>query len=150
MKDEVDFLHADKNEYLLQINSMILKWTVKRSQSSQNNKFAIPLQYLKKEVINEVDFLHADQNQSFLQVCFNTLVNKQGETMGVIKRSKSTQSNNFAKPLQYLKKEVGDGHHFLYANKHQRLYKSALLFLMEVKDMSKVTKIGICNIFGIY
>ena len=56
MKDEVDFLHADKNEYLLQINSMILKWTVKRSQSSQNNKFAFPLQYLKKEVINEVDF----------------------------------------------------------------------------------------------
>ena len=95
-------------------------------------------------------FLHTDQNQSFLQVCFNTLVNKQGETMGMIKRSKITQSNNFAKPLQYLKKEVGDGHHFLYANKHRSLYKSALLFLMEVKDMSKVTNIGICNIFGIY
>ena len=59
-------MHVDKNECLLQINSMILKWTVKRSQSSQNNKFAIPLQYLRKEVINDVDFLHADQNQSFL------------------------------------------------------------------------------------
>ena len=29
-------------------------------QITQNNKFAISLQYFKKEVSNEVDFLHAD------------------------------------------------------------------------------------------
>ena len=44
--------------------------------------------------------------------------------MGMIKRSKITQSNNFAKPLQYLKKEVGVRHHFLYANKHQKVCTS--------------------------
>ena len=44
---------------------------VKYSQSSQNSKFAMSLQYLKKEVRDEVDFLHADKHQSFLQVDFN-------------------------------------------------------------------------------
>ena len=46
---------------------------VKHSQSSQNSKFAMSWQYLKKEVREEVDFLHADKHQSFLQVGFNTL-----------------------------------------------------------------------------
>ena len=46
---------------------------VKHSQSFQNSKFAMSLQYLKKEVKDEVDFLHADKHQSFLQVDFNTL-----------------------------------------------------------------------------
>ena len=34
--------------------------------------------------------------------------------------------------LRCLKKEVRDGVHILHANKHQSLYKLALLFLMEV------------------
>ena len=46
---------------------------VKHCLSSQISKFAMPLQYLKKEVRYEVDFLHADKHQSFLQVDFNTL-----------------------------------------------------------------------------
>ena len=62
--DEVDFLHADKHENLLQIDSMILMGMVKHSQSFQNSKFAMSLQYLKKEVKDEVDFLHADKYQS--------------------------------------------------------------------------------------
>ena len=37
-------------------------------QSNQNNKFAKPLQYLKKELRNDVDFLPADKHQDFLQV----------------------------------------------------------------------------------
>ena len=39
---------------------------VKNSQSTQNNKFAISLQYLRKEVMNGVHFLHADKHQSWL------------------------------------------------------------------------------------
>ena len=50
VSDEVDFLHPDKHESLLQIDTMILMGMVKHSQSSQNNKFAMSLQYLKKEV----------------------------------------------------------------------------------------------------
>ena len=44
------FWHADKHESLLQIDSIILMGMVKLSQSSQNSKFAMSLQYLKKEV----------------------------------------------------------------------------------------------------
>ena len=91
---------------------------VKHSQSSQNSKFAMSLQYLKKEVRDEVDFLHADKHQSFLQVDFNTLGIKVSYKvilsllMGMIKHSQSTQSNKFAISLQYLKKEVRNGVHF--------------------------------------
>ena len=52
--------------------------------------------------------------------------------IGTIKYSQSTQSNKFAISLQHLKKEVLNGVHFLYADKHQGLYKLALSFLMEV------------------
>ena len=94
MSDEVGFLHADNHESLLQIDFMILKWMVKHSQSSQNSKFAMFLQYLKKEA-RDVDFLHADKHQSFRQVDFNTLVIKVSHKvilsllMGMIKHSQS-------------------------------------------------------------
>ena len=41
---------------------------VRHAQITQNNKFAISLNYLKKDVTNEVDFLHADKHESFLQI----------------------------------------------------------------------------------
>ena len=40
----------------------------KHAQSIQNNKFAISLQYLKKDVSDEVDFLHADKRKGLLQI----------------------------------------------------------------------------------
>ena len=48
--DEVVFLHADKHERLLQTVTMILMGMVRYSQSSQNSKFVISLQYLKKKL----------------------------------------------------------------------------------------------------
>ena len=75
MSDEVDLFHAGRHESLLQIDSIGM---VKNSQSSQNSKLAMPLQYLKKKRVKaEVDFLHAEfpkslfqhfEHQSFLQV----------------------------------------------------------------------------------
>ena len=62
LSDEVDFLHADKHESLLQTDSIILMEMFKHSQISQNRKFAMALQYPKKEVKDEVDFLHADKH----------------------------------------------------------------------------------------
>ena len=62
VSDEVDFLHADKHESLLQIDTMILMGIVRHCQSSQNSKFAMSLQYLKKEVRDEDDFLDADKH----------------------------------------------------------------------------------------
>ena len=88
-------------------------WMVKYSQSSQNSKFAMSLQYLKKEFRDELDFLLADKHQSFLQVNFNTFcINVSDKVilsllMGISKHSQSTQSSNFVIFLQYLKKEVG-------------------------------------------
>ena len=46
VSDAVDFLHEDKHESLLQIDPKILMGMVKYSQSSQNSKFALSLQYL--------------------------------------------------------------------------------------------------------
>ena len=74
---------------------------VQHSQNSQNSKFAMSLQYLKKQIGNEVDFLHADKNQNFPQVDFNTWSIKVfykvilSLLMGMIKNSQSTQSKNF-------------------------------------------------------
>ena len=40
----------------------------RHAQVTQNNKFALSLQYHKKEVRDEVDILHANKYESFLQV----------------------------------------------------------------------------------
>ena len=48
---------------------LISLWVCRvNAQSTQNNKFAISLQYLKENVKNEVDFLPADKHQSLLQI----------------------------------------------------------------------------------
>ena len=67
VRDEVDFLHADECKNFLQVDSNTLgikvfykmMWSllmgmIYYSQSTQSNKFAISLQYLKKEVRNGV------------------------------------------------------------------------------------------------
>ena len=41
---------------------------VKHFQSSQNSKFAMSLQYLKKEVRDEFDFFHRDMDENLLQI----------------------------------------------------------------------------------
>ena len=78
---------------------------------TQNSKFAISLQYLKKEVSDEVDFLNADKHENFLQS--DTMI-----LTGMVKNLQSSQNS-----LQYLynisKKEVRDEVEFLHADKHQ-------------------------------
>ena len=66
---------------------------IKHSQSSQNIKFALCLEYLK----DEVEFLHGDKHQLFLQVYLNTLSVKVSYQLilplliGVIKNSQNSQ-----------------------------------------------------------
>ena len=80
----------------------------RHAQNTQNNMFAISLQYLKKEMSVEVDFLHADKYESLLQID------------SILKLFKVTS-------LQYLcsisKKEGRNGGHFWHADKHQIFYK---------------------------
>ena len=62
--------------FCLQINTnvfyklLLSLWVclARHAQTTQNNKFAISLQYLKKELSDEVDFLHADKHESLLQI----------------------------------------------------------------------------------
>ena len=68
MKDEVDLLPTDKHKRFLQIVTMIWGVWARHAQITQNSKFAIFLQYLKKEVSDEVDFLHADKHERLLQI----------------------------------------------------------------------------------
>ena len=58
-------------------------------QISQNNKFAISLQYLKKEMSDEVDPLHTDKDESLLQIDIMIL-------MGTVKHSQSFKNSNLA------------------------------------------------------
>ena len=41
---------------------------VRHAQITQNNKFPISLQYLKKQVSDGVDLLHAYKHESFIQI----------------------------------------------------------------------------------
>ena len=41
---------------------------MKHVQITQNNKFAISLQHVKKGVSDAVDFLHADKHESLLRI----------------------------------------------------------------------------------
>ena len=47
---------------------MFLLVIARHALSTQNNKFVISLQYLKKQERDEVDFIHADKYQTILQV----------------------------------------------------------------------------------
>ena len=112
------FLHAEKHERLLQIDTIILMEIVKYSQSSQNSKFTMSLQYIKKEVGDEVDFLHVDKYQCSLQVDFNTFGIKDAYKvilsllLGMIKHSQSTQSNRFANIFTISQKKRYEGSPF--------------------------------------
>ena len=49
------------------------------------NKFAISLEYLTKELKDEVDFLHADKHEDVLQIYF---------LIGMVKHSQTSQNSN--------------------------------------------------------
>ena len=83
----------------------------KHAHTTQNNKFAISLQHMKKVMSDAVDLLHADKHESLLQIDIMIL-------MEMVKYSQSSQNSKFAISLQYLKKEARDGVDFLNADKH--------------------------------
>ena len=96
-------------------------------QSSQNSKFAMSLQYLKKEVRDEVDYLNAEKHQSFLQVDFNTLGIKFSYKvilsllLGMINHSQSTPNSTFVNLYNISKLRME--FIYLHADKHQNFYK---------------------------
>ena len=110
VRDKVDFLHADKHQSFLQVDFStlgikvsykvilsLLMGMIKHSQSTQSSKFAIYLEYLKKEVRDGVYFLHADKHQSFYKLALLFLIE-------VTRHAQSTKNRKLAIFLQYLKK----------------------------------------------
>ena len=109
MKDEVDFL---------QINT---KWqsyemyVARHARITQNNNFAISLQYLRKELSHKVDFLHADKHESLLEIDAMILI-------GMLKHSQSSQNSKFTMSFWNLKKEMKNRWN-LHADIHQSFLK---------------------------
>ena len=69
----------------------------RHAQITQNKKFAISLQYLKRDVNVEVDFLHAGKHENLLQIDNMIL-------MEMVKHFQSSQNSKFIMSVQYLKK----------------------------------------------
>ena len=109
--DEVDSRHADNHESLLPIDTTILMGMVKHSQSSQNSKFAMSLQYLKKEVRDEVNFLYVDKISKF-PTSWSQHLSINHPTSWYYQ---STQSNNLQHLYNIWKKEVRNGVLYLFA-----------------------------------
>ena len=106
------FLHTDKHQRFLQVdfNTLSIKVSykvilsllmgmIKYSQNTRRNKFAISLQYLKKEVRNRVHFLHADKHQSFYKFTLSF-------SAEVARHIQSTQNRKLVMFLQYREKKV--------------------------------------------
>ena len=84
---------------------------IRHAQITENKKFAISLQYRKKEVNDEVDFLYTGKHENLLQIDTMILV-------GMVKHLQSSQNSKFAMSLQYLKKQGRYEVDFLHADKH--------------------------------
>ena len=97
------FLQGDFNTlgitFFYKVILSLLMGIIKDSESTQSNKFAISLQYLKKEVRDRVHFLHADKNQSFYKLALLCLVE-------VARHVQSTQNRKLVIFLQYLQKKL--------------------------------------------
>ena len=95
---------------------------IKYSQFTQSNKFAISLQYLKKEVRNGSHFWHADKRPSFHSLVLSFL-------MEVASHVQNIQNRKLVILLQYIKKNCRncfvfycDAKHFLRESSHVRCY----------------------------
>ena len=109
---------------------------IKHSQITQSNKFAISLQYLKKEVRSRGHFWHADQRQSFYKLVLSFL-------MEVARHVQNTQNRKLVIFLQYVKKNCCNCFVFYCDAKHSDiLWESnrvcCYLFLHIISDISAI------------
>ena len=71
----------------------------RHAQITQNKRFAISLQYIKRKVNDKVDFLHAGKHENLLQV--DTMI-----LLETVKHFQSSQNSKFTMAVQISKKEV--------------------------------------------
>ena len=72
---------------------------IKHFQITQSNKFAISLQYLRKEFRKGGHFWHADKCQSFYKLVLSFL-------MEVVRHVQNTQNRKLVIFVQYIKKNL--------------------------------------------
>ena len=101
------FFPADEHKRFLKDDDIPLGVRSQAYQITQNSKFAIFLQFLKKNMEDKLNFLPADKDENLLQM------------MGMFKHSQSSQNSSITMSLQYLKKEVRDEVNFLHGDKDQ-------------------------------
>ena len=91
---------------------VILSFLMCVARITRNRKFAISLQYLKREVNGEVDFLHPGKHEKLLQI--DTMI-----LMDMVNHFQISQNSKFTMSVQYLRKEDSDDVDFLHADKYQ-------------------------------
>ena len=82
----------------------------RHAKITQSKKFAISLQFLKKEVNEEVDFLNAGKHKKLMILMI---------LMEMVKHFQRSKNSKFTISVQYLKKEIRDEVDILHADKHQ-------------------------------
>ena len=105
---------------------------IKHTQNTQSNKFAISLQYIKKEVRNGVRFLHADKHQSFYKLALSFLIK-------VARYVQSTQSRKLIIFLQYIKEKYRNCFCVL-------LWCKTFKYFTEVQSCSSLRFLGGCGL----
>ena len=97
---------------------LLLMGLVKHSQITQSNKFAISLQYLKKEGRNGGHFWHADECRSFYKLVLTFL-------MEVARHVQNTQNRKLVIFLLYIKKNFRNYFVFCCDAKHSDVLRGS-------------------------
>ena len=94
---------------------------IKCFQITQSNKFAISLEYLKKEVGNRDHFWHPDKRQSFYKLILFFL-------MEVVRHVQNTQNEKLVIFLQYIRKNVATAFCSIVMQNIQIFYRGPVTF----------------------
>ena len=99
VRDKVDFLHADKRQKFLQINSFILGACGQACPNYSKTSLLFLCNILRKRWVMKLIFLNADKHESLkINIKIDTVI-----LMGMVKYSQSFPNSKFAMSLQYLK-----------------------------------------------
>ena len=110
---------------------------IKCFQITQSNKFAISLQYLKKEVRNGDYFWHADKCQSFYKSVLSLLIE-------IARHVQNTQNRKLVIFLQYFRKNVAIALCSMVMQNIQIFYRGPDMFV--VTCFSQIDVISIIEI----
>ena len=93
---------------------------IKCFQITESNKFAISLQYLKKEVRNGDHFWHAEKIQSFYKLVLSFL-------MEVVRHVQNTQNKKLVVFLQNIRKNVATAACSIVMQNIQIFYRGSVI-----------------------